>query len=112
MDIDDAFQGHRFCEPAKSQRAQRLNSWFFTFNVFTNDKTIDPNAPDSNIDCDLDNDDRCGDTLDPSLAPYVIGDGQLHTLDGARTRPFHPKKDGHRHIEIFLKQSIKAHFEG
>lgn len=101
VDIDEAFEDHRFCETAASQRAQRLNAWLFTFNPFTN------SGLNQTLTCDPDLTASCN---PPNSTTLDFGEMSTVADFGSVGRPFHPKREGHTAIEGALKAAISSQF--
>ena len=120
VNIDSAFQGHRFCEPNDSSgylgnRKQRINSWFWSFSIFDNYSLPPGTPPNSPLACDPDMDVNCADPQlgNPEYGSDVHGIGVYSPSDpldsASATRTFHPKKLGHTAIKDIIKDAIRYH---
>jgi hypothetical protein len=97
IDVNDAFGGHRFCEPTTEGtiQAQNANSWLWDLEL--------PGC------LPLSSEEGGKYENSTTLWPFCRKCGDIGST-GEFQRPFHPKRAGHEAIKNYLKSALKEEF--
>ncbi|KAE9374831.1 SGNH hydrolase [Stipitochalara longipes BDJ] len=112
LDINPAFEGHRFCEPGHTIKQQWYHNdvWLWNLNQVYNDPDKNPTAQTQSLELDSGKDAQGNPIVINANITDLDSSDEVHAriLETWQMRTFHPKSAGHQAVKRAIIAQMRA----